>query len=307
MYALRRTALGALLGWAALAPQVADAAGAVELLLSDSGGAYQEVADVLRRELTGIAEVTQRVAGDKGKPPATEAAVAVAVGARACAVLAQTSVAGVRRVCTLVPKATMTGLAASAPGSDTPVHAVLLDQPLHRQLALVRLAMPERSRVAVIRGNGVDDAAQLQAAAIGAGIRLQTGRVESAEDLGDALRLTLRGAQVLLAMPDTDVYNGGTIQNILRTTFRERVPLVAFSPAYVRAGATLAVYSTPAQIARQTAHTVRALLSGQATPLRQYPQEFEIATNPQVARALGIALDDADSLARDLRRMEGGR
>ena len=306
---LRRTALGALLGWAALAPAPAEAAEAVEILLSDAGGAYQEVADLLRRELNGVADVTQRLAAENGTPAAVPPAAVVAVGARACRLLAQSAAVGRHRVCTLVPKAVMAALAASARRSATPLHAVLLDQPLRRQLALVRLAMPERARVAVLRGAQVDaDAdAELRAAALDAGVRLQTGSVASAEQLADALRATLHGAQVLLAIADAEVYNSSTIQNILRATFRERVPLVAFSPAYVRAGATLALYSTPAQIGRLTGRTVRTLLAGGEVPRQQFPQEFEVATNPLVARALGIELADTETLAGRLRRMESGR
>lgn len=304
---LRRTVLGALLGWAALVPSLAGATATVEVLLSEGGGAYQEVVDVLRQELRGVAEVTQRLAVQNGRPAAAPPGVTVAVGAQACRLLAQTAAAGGRRVCTLVPRAVMSTLAASARSPAAPLHAVLLDQPLRRQLNLMRLAMPERVRVAVVRGVNTNDDAEWQAAALDAGIRLQTGRAESPEQLADTLRTVLRGAQVLLAVPDPDVYNRGTIQNILRTTFRERVPLVAFSPAYARAGATLAIYSTPAQIGRQTARTVRALLAGREAPLQQFPQEFEIATNPLVARALGIELADTDALAGGLQRMESGR
>jgi ABC-type uncharacterized transport system substrate-binding protein len=85
------------------------------------------------------------------------------------------------------------------------------------------------------------------------------------------------------------------------------VPLVAFSPAYVKAGAVLALYSTPAQVARRAAEMTRTWLAGRGLPPPQAPREFAVTANAKVAASLGLQLDEASLIAEDLRRLEGGQ
>ncbi|HUY02335.1 MAG TPA: ABC transporter substrate binding protein, partial [Rhodocyclaceae bacterium] len=123
------------------------------------------------------------------------------------------------------------------------------------------------------------------------------------QPLYPALARALDGADALLAVADPLVYNGNTIENILLASFRAGVPLVAFSPAYVRAGALLGLYSTPAQIGTQAGKMARAVLQGRPLPPPQYPTEFTVEINRHVARSLGLDLNAA-VLARRLQQME---
>ena len=80
--------------------------------------------------------------------------------------------------------------------------------------------------------------------------------------------------------------------------------MVAFSPAYVRAGALLALYVTPAQIGQQAGELARGVLRGKALPSQAiYAQNFSISVNSHVARSLGLDLD-ADRLSAELARRE---
>jgi ABC-type uncharacterized transport system substrate-binding protein len=91
------------------------------------------------------------------------------------------------------------------------------------------------------------------------------------------------------------------------TTYRARIPLVAFSPAYVKAGAVLAVYSTPAQVARRAVEMLRQWQSGRGLPSPQNPREFEVVVNERVAASLGLWIDMPNLIVADLRRIEDGR
>lgn len=74
---------------------------------------------------------------------------------------------------------------------------------------------------------------------------------------------------------------------------------------YVKAGALLALYSTPAQIGQQAGEVARqGLASGSLQPPAA-PRHFRIGTNPYVARSLGISLEDASVLQERLERAEG--
>lgn len=180
-----------------------------------------------------------------------------------------------------------------------------LDQPLPRQLALIRLALPKIRRVGVLWGpDSLARAPVLRSLASSQGLALQEARLDEDAALFAALQSVLDGCDVLLALADPLVFNSSNIQNILMTTIRVQVPLVAFSPAYVRAGALLAVYSTPPQVGEQTAQWVLDVLANRVLPEQALePLDFEISVNPQVARVLGLSLD-VKALTLALKRQE---
>ena len=304
MRAWRRFAVHACAGLIALAGCRAHAADSVLLVLSARGGPYAEAADALLSELGGDVAVTQRLANDIASPVRVAPRAAVALGSEACRALSAGPFAPPLRVCALVPASAVDRMA----DGGQPTSAIVLDQPPARQLALVRLAMPERQRLAMLFG---PDSRPLEPRFRGAaqtvGFRLQGITLGKTDELADALRQVLHEADVLLALPDSTVFNSQTIQNILLATFRDRVPFVAFSPAYVRAGALMAVYSTPEQIGRQAARTLRAVLAGRDVARLQAPQEFVVRVNGDVARALGIELENEQNLAARLRKLEGER
>jgi len=184
------------------------------------------------------------------------------------------------------------------------VSAIYLDQPFSRQLELLRLALPKARRVGVLWGPGSRPLAPaLAAAASPRGLQLIGATLAPGQPLYPALAQVLDRTDALLAVADPLVYNGATIENILLASFRAGVPLVAFSPAYVRAGALLALYSTPAQIGAQAGRMARATLQGRPLPAPQYPAQFTVTANRHVARALGLDLNAA-ALAARLQQME---
>ncbi|MCX7175164.1 MAG: hypothetical protein NT159_14830 [Proteobacteria bacterium] len=186
----------------------------------------------------------------------------------------------------------------------SPVSAIFLDQPITRQLHLLRLAFPERKRIGLLLG----PVSQMQEpafrnAATDLGLSLDSSLVERGESLYPSLQRLLDGSDVLLAVADPAVYNANTLQNILLSTFRMRVPVVAFSPAYVKAGALLALYSTPAQIGNQAGKVALTVLQGSPLPAPQYPADFMVSVNAHVTRALGLSLNEVELTAR-LRRID---
>ncbi|TAH11844.1 MAG: hypothetical protein EAZ11_07815 [Curvibacter sp.] len=183
--------------------------------------------------------------------------------------------------------------------------AVYLDQPFGRQLDLVRLALPEARKVGALWGpESIAQQAGLQSAAQSRGMRVVAGGAIAPGALFEGLKPVLEDADVLLAVADPQVFNGATISNILLATYRDRMPVIAFSPGYVKAGALMAVYSTPRQIGLQAGAMARAVAQGGVMPTSQYPADFSVVVNQHVARSLGLVLDEA-SLNQRMQRLEG--
>lgn len=284
------------------------------LAASELGGPYAEAAGALRSELSQPASrrlevrvgAWQDLLATPGKPPQ----LIVTIGASAYhGVIDEAQRGGVLAnvpvLAILIPRASYEALAAKA---RAPTSAVFLDQPLGRYLDLLRLTMPERKRIGVLLGpESAALAAALAKSAAARSQQLVTARVSGDDDLYSGLRSVLSEADVLLALPDAQVFNAGSLQNILIATYRQRVPLVAFASGYVKAGATLALYSSPTQAAGQAAAAIRAFLAGHTLPPPQPAADFSVATNDRVARSLGLTFGDADAIAEQLRRQEGQR
>jgi putative ABC transport system substrate-binding protein len=280
----------------------------VAIVSSERGAAYQEAAFALLGELErgGVAskDVLQITVDELAKADTLTPLLYVALGTQAASVLARSELK-TPVLCTLLPQLSFERLLRESGRKASPqFSALFLNQTLERQLDLVRLALPQVRRIGVILGpESQRQTAALEGAVRSRSMTLVRAQVESHELVFEGLKNILGEADVLLALPDTYIYNSNTIQNILLTSYRARVPMLAFSPAYARAGALLSVYSTPAQIGRQAGVMARSVLQGKALDLPQYPQEFSVSVNEHVARSLGLNLDP-QALTERLHRLE---
>ncbi len=267
----------------------------VTLLLSETGGSYQAFSEALRNKLDAekFALNLRRVGEAVG-----DTDLYVAVGMKAATELA---VGGRPTLNVLVPKAGHDGLPpAQQAGSRS---AIYLDQPMERQVALLVSALPDTRHVGVLHTAPPPELARLRALLAERNIRLHVRAVEGRQSLNDALEKVLNESEVLFVLPDAEIYNPGTIRNILLTAYRKQVPLLGISPAYVRAGALCAVFSTPEQVAAQAAAMIMRYAGSGRLPAAQYPVEFEVSVNTQVARSLDLRIKDTDTLCEDIRRV----
>jgi ABC-type uncharacterized transport system substrate-binding protein len=184
--------------------------------------------------------------------------------------------------------------------------AIYLDQPLSRQLSLIRVALPGRSRIGVILGpTSLDKLKPLQKAVQEQKLHLDAARIEAADNLMPTLKNILADNDVLLAIPDPLVFNKGNVQSLLLTSYRYRVPVIGYSQAYVKAGALAGVFSTPVQIGQQAAELIQHLANSgtKLLPVPQYPKYFGVDVNEQVARSLGITFEAEGAVYETLRKI----
>lgn len=207
----------------------------------------------------------------------------------------------------LVPQPSFEKILADSKRNPRTFSAIVLDQPFPRQIALLKAVLPSAASVSVLFGPASQPlSSDLQQAARQYGLGLLLESVNSASELMPKLRHALEESPVLLAVPDPTVYNRETVQTILLTSYRYQKPVIGFSQAYVHAGALAAVYSTPRQIAKQAAEVIRliAIKAPTSLPPPQGPKYFSVDTNRQVARSLGIELDDENAISEKLLRIE---
>ena len=109
------------------------------------------------------------------------------------------------------------------------VVALYLDQPFDRQLDLLRLALPQARNVGVLWGpESVNQRSLLTVALQGRKLNLSEGVYSEDQSMFSALRSVIDGVDVLLAVADSSVYNAATVSNVLLTSYRAQVPVLAF-------------------------------------------------------------------------------
>lgn len=290
--------------WLAAAPAQA-AAARVSVVLSDDSAAYQEIYQVIRAYFDGTPHRVGRVdAEGLSAASLNETRLLVALGVRAAEALAGLP-NRVPLLAVLVPRSwyLATGRAALSAGGRRNVSAIYVDQPFERQARLIRLAFPDARRVGVLLS--AEQAGVLDE--LGAALRSQQLAPVSAvlgedERLITALENVLAEADLLLAVPDSRVFNRNTAQSILLTSYRYRDPVVGYSRSLTRAGALLSLHSSPAQIGRQSAEWISSAINGGPVrlPPPASPGYFSISVNEQVARSLGLAVPSAEALERAL-------
>jgi ABC-type uncharacterized transport system substrate-binding protein len=295
--------LALLFAWASV---VSAASANIAIVLSDDSVPYQETANNIRALVEqGAVRAAVSIYFPAGKKPdfvRERQDLIVAVGVRAAQEMVALNLT-TPILTTLIPRQAFEKIARQRDYRQ--LSAVYLDQPLARQMELIRLALPDRSRIGVVLGPESQDALNaLQLAAKEARFGLAVEKISAAEELLPALQRVLADSDVLLALPDPLVFNKGTVQSLLLTTYRYQDPVIGFSQAYVKAGALAAVYSTPEQAGRQAGEMLQQVLAGKSwvLPPPEYPKYFSVSLNYQVARSLAINVSDEMALYQQLKR-----
>jgi putative ABC transport system substrate-binding protein len=297
--------------WLALfAGACAHATVAVVIVSSERSPAYVDAAEALVSELERLGlsryDMLQLTALEWTAAGPLAPKLFIALGTDAANALAKSELRA-PVLSTLLPRSSFERvLRKSGRKSSSQFSALYLDQPLSRQLELIRLALPTARRIGVLWGpESQAQAPALKTLTQASGLELIEATIGRDELLFSSLKNVLEEADLLLAVADPQLYNSSSIQNILLASFRAKVPLVAFSPAYVRAGALLALHVTPTQIGLQAATIARGVLLGKALSANPiYSLDFSVTVNEHVARSLGLTLD-ADALRARLRSREG--
>jgi putative tryptophan/tyrosine transport system substrate-binding protein len=269
----------------------------VTVVLSEEGGVYQEFSDLLRVKMP-VAKYALNTVNVNQTLVASD--LYIAVGMKAAGALASKEIPVLN---VLVSKDGYEKLPHSPVSRTVSRSAIYIDQSMERQVAFLLAALPSTRNVGVLYSTPPQELSNVKHLLAEKSVRLHDKSVGDAPSLNDALESILGESEVLFVLADSGVYNAGTIRNILLTSYRKKIPLVGISQAYVKAGALCAIYSTPNQIATQSAEAIRYFSDFGKLPSSQHPKEFEVSVNKQVARSLDLRIDDAERLRDEIKRI----
>ena len=142
--------------------------------------------------------------------------------------------------------------------------AITLDMPIAKQLQWHQRFLPEAKRVGVLYNpqsnqKWVDQASKI---ADKLGLEIVAVKVESPQDITSALKSLNNRVDSILAIPDKMVYSSNTAKAVLLFSFRNRIPFIGLSGAWVKAGALYALDWDYSDLGRQSADIALKILNG---------------------------------------------
>ena len=177
-----------------------------------------------------------------------------------------------------------------------------MTQPVCQQFALAKLLNPKWKVISILLSTkDVSLTRTLALCAKQYNLELKTIILDEYINIIDALNTSLSKIDILLALPDPAIYNAKTIKSILLTTYRHRVPIIGFSENFVRAGALAAIHSSTKQLSRQITELIYKHFNNENIDKHLYPEYFDVITNKNVAKSLGINLPDEKVLTKKLK------
>ncbi|WP_246069449.1 ABC transporter substrate-binding protein [Marinobacter piscensis] len=171
------------------------------------------------------------------------------------------------------------------------VSGVYHNVPLLHQALIGKAILPQATRIALVSTTASADlysALLDQLAEYSLEARLFVA--DTPQQLIPALNRALSYGDFLLAAPDTSTYNPQTIKHVLLTTYRRNRIVIGPSQAYVKAGALASGYAPYPAMARMAATYLNVFNETGQFPEPDYPAEFRVSVNRQVARSLNIPI-----------------
>lgn len=171
---------------------------------------------------------------------------------------------------------------------------------LSDQLRLAHAIMPGLRRIGLfVAASDLPRAEALRSAAAARRIEVMVREADPsllARQVGELAS----GVDMLLAPVDPRLFNRDNLKPVLLAAYRQNRVFIGPTPAWVRAGSLASLYATPQTLAIDVAAAVRTWQQGGHWPAPAQASRFDVITNPQVARSLGLRLPDAEALTRDL-------
>ncbi len=185
------------------------------------------------------------------------------------------------------------------------ISAVYSDSSIPQQLALIQSIFGEQANVAVLLSQKTEFLKkELLAAANKIDVNIKIHKHLPGRDINKSHNQT-RGANVLLALPDSTIYNRTNLKKIILSSYRKRQAIIGYSVQLVEAGGIATVYSDPEDLAEQTILLLQQYFANGALPPPQHADSFDIKTNEYLARSINLVLPDKVKLKEQVASILG--
>jgi putative ABC transport system substrate-binding protein len=231
---------------------------------------------------------TSDVRGIIGRIMAAPPKLILAIGPQAAQV-AKAEVQGIPVVFLLVRNPRKYGLEGDN------IAGISLDVPIEEQLAMYKSLLPTLQTLGVIYDPEKTGALVKEASEVAGkfGLRFLAAPVASQTEVPAALRSLLGKVTALWLLPDDTVVTPESLTFFLLTAFKQNLPVLTISDAFVEAGALASLSADYTDVGRQACQLSREMETGRLHPAQASivpPTKVHIAINLQTASQLGLVL-----------------
>ena len=183
------------------------------------------------------------------------------------------------------------------------VSAICIDQPTSRSIRLAKLLLPKAKKAGVMLGHSSVKRQQELANSINeAGMTPEFVTIDAKDNPITKIEPVIRNTDVFIPVPDSRLINIATAKWILHLSYRHKVPVIAFSRTYVKAGALAAIYSSQHNVAMQAVELIAgAAIEGSKTGQAYPPKYYSIHFNYSVAASLNVPIKSEQHYREQLR------
>jgi len=181
----------------------------------------------------------------------------------------------------------------------TKVSAIFSDPNPYDQIKLAKLLYKKSIDIAVLLSNETDF---LRPEIARSANEMQTKvlfvNVDDAKNIYKTLSKVVT-YDVLLAVPDAQIYNSESMRTILLTTYRHDQSLIGFSKGMVKAGALATTTVDVSDVAGETNRWLHRYQKNHRLPEPDYSRKFNVYVNKYVAESLSI-YGDTEKIIKEL-------
>ncbi|MCK5662127.1 MAG: hypothetical protein KAI17_01505, partial [Thiotrichaceae bacterium] len=174
--------------------------------------------------------------------------------------------------------------------------AVLLRTSPYKQLEWLKHILPKARRVGILYDPNINQlwVDEAKVAATELNLEILAVAIKSAKELPAALKSLGRKADSILGIADKTVYSGKIAKSVLLFSFRNRIPFVGLSAAWVKAGALYALDWDYKALGHQCAAIALTLLDGAiANEIEpQFPEKSIYLLNLKTAKHMKLKLSE---------------
>lgn len=169
-----------------------------------------------------------------------------------------------------------------------------LDIPPQVQFEAMRSIVPQAKKIGVIYNPQETESVVQQArkAARDMGLELVAAPVASADKVPDALRALDKSVDILWSVADGTTFSSASMEFLFLHTLRSKLPFMGLSPAFVKAGALLALAVDYQEVGAQCGALAARILAGESPsslPVTT-PQKVILYVNLKTAETLGLKI-----------------
>ncbi|MBR7889017.1 hypothetical protein J9B83_08650 [Marinomonas sp. A79] len=176
--------------------------------------------------------------------------------------------------------------------------AVFSGAPLETRLKLLQGIWLDRKPLAIVHSDTllIDQQAMMEK---GAEYSFEFRFFETATDRLSVLKsinFVLEDSALIFSLVDTELYQKGVAQDVLRLLFHKRQVMIGPSYAFVRAGSMFAVYSDTAAKLEALAEKISTWQNKEKLLAPSYPDKLKVSFNPYLIKSHSVVLPSASYL-----------